>query len=256
MANLGEMSVNVRYLSNNVIAGDKVLYKGHAVAAVAATSAHIAEEALGLIEVEYEVLHPVLHVLDAMREEAPLLHEAMTTTELGQKTDKHSNIANHFRFALGDVAQGFRDAEVVIECSPTNLSTGEPGTAHIISAMRTGKNVISVNKGPLALAFPSVPIVIPHFGAGLLREALMVADLCPNIFFDTSSSNGWIKYSPGLSLTDVLRQALAVLGTTRYLFQFAPPATGTVQLAWAPAHGIADLATSPNAFAAPRTSGP
>ena len=48
------------------------------------------------------------------------------------------------------------DAEVVLECSPTNLSTGEPGTSHIISAMRTGKHVISVNKGPLALAFPSL----------------------------------------------------------------------------------------------------
>ena len=49
MANLGEMSVNVKYLSNNAMAFDKVLYKGHAVAAVAATNAHIAEEALGLI---------------------------------------------------------------------------------------------------------------------------------------------------------------------------------------------------------------
>jgi homoserine dehydrogenase len=48
------------------------------------------------------------------------------------------------------------DAEVVLECSPTNLSTGEPGTSHVISAMRTGKHVISVNKGPLALAFPSL----------------------------------------------------------------------------------------------------
>jgi CO/xanthine dehydrogenase Mo-binding subunit len=75
MANLGEMAVNVKLLSNNVMAADKVLYKGHAVAAVAATSAHIAEEALGLIEVEYEVLSPVLHVLDAMKDEAPLLHE-------------------------------------------------------------------------------------------------------------------------------------------------------------------------------------
>src|SRR5712692_5539859 len=115
MANLGEMAVNVKYLSNNVIAGEKALYRGHPVAAVAATSAHIAEESLGLIEVEYEVLPPVLHVLDAMQEEAPLLHDTMTTTELGQKTDKHSNIVNHFRFALGDLAQGFRDAEVVIE---------------------------------------------------------------------------------------------------------------------------------------------
>ncbi|MGE3537163.1 MAG: xanthine dehydrogenase family protein molybdopterin-binding subunit [Candidatus Tectimicrobiota bacterium] len=115
IANLGEMAVNVKLLSNNVIASGKVLYKGHAVAAVAATSVHVAEEALKLIEVEYEVLPAVLHVLEAMKEDAPLLHEHMTTTELGQKTDKPSNIATHFRFAMGDVAQGFRDADVVVE---------------------------------------------------------------------------------------------------------------------------------------------
>jgi len=70
----------------------------------------------------------------------------------------------------------------------------------------------------LALAFPQVPIIIPHFGAGLLREALMVADLCPNVLLDTSSSNGWIKYQPGLTLAAVFRQALAVAGPDRLLF--------------------------------------
>jgi uncharacterized protein len=70
----------------------------------------------------------------------------------------------------------------------------------------------------VALRHPQMPIVIPHFGAGLLREALMVADLCANIHFDTSSSNGWIKYTPGLTLAAVFRQALAVLGPERLLF--------------------------------------
>jgi uncharacterized protein len=70
----------------------------------------------------------------------------------------------------------------------------------------------------LALAYPAVPIIIPHFGAGLLREALMVADLCPNIFFDTSSSNSWIKYNPGLTLAAAFERALAVLGPDRLLF--------------------------------------
>jgi len=69
----------------------------------------------------------------------------------------------------------------------------------------------------VALSRPQVPIIIPHFGAGLLREALMVADLCPNVLLDTSSSNGWIKYV-GLSLADVFRQALAVAGPDRLLF--------------------------------------
>jgi predicted TIM-barrel fold metal-dependent hydrolase len=70
----------------------------------------------------------------------------------------------------------------------------------------------------VALRYPQVPIIIPHFGAGLLREALMVADLCPNVHFDTSSSNSWIKYVPGLTLGAVFRQALAVLGPDRLLF--------------------------------------
>jgi len=70
----------------------------------------------------------------------------------------------------------------------------------------------------IALRYPQVPIVIPHFGAGLLRETLMVADLCPNVHVDTSSSNGWIKYALGLTLSAVFRQALAVLGPDRVLF--------------------------------------
>ena len=70
----------------------------------------------------------------------------------------------------------------------------------------------------IALAYPSVPIIVPHFGAGLFREALMLADLCPNVMFDTSSSNGWIKYMPGLTLESVFKQTLAVMGPDRLLF--------------------------------------
>jgi predicted TIM-barrel fold metal-dependent hydrolase len=69
----------------------------------------------------------------------------------------------------------------------------------------------------IALGYPQVPIIIPHFGAGLFREALMVADLCPNVLLDTSSSNGWTKYV-GLSLAAVFRQALSVVGPDRLLF--------------------------------------
>jgi uncharacterized protein len=69
----------------------------------------------------------------------------------------------------------------------------------------------------VALRYPQVPIIIPHFGAGLFREALMVADLCPNVLLDTSSSNSWIKYV-GVSLPAVFRQALAIVGPERLLF--------------------------------------
>lgn len=76
---------------------------------------------------------------------------------------------------------------------------------------------------PLALArtaakFPTVPVIVPHFGAGFFREALMAAESAPNIHFDTSSSNAWIKYYPGMTLTDVFRQALAVVGPDRLIF--------------------------------------
>jgi len=70
----------------------------------------------------------------------------------------------------------------------------------------------------VGLAYASVPIIIPHFGAGLFREALMLADLCPNVLLDTSSSNGWIKYNVGLTLPLVFSQALSVVGPDRLLF--------------------------------------
>ena len=69
-----------------------------------------------------------------------------------------------------------------------------------------------------ALAFPSVPVIIPHFGAGYFREALMAADQCPTIHLDTSSSNSWIRFHPGLTLEAVFKQALAVVGPGRLLF--------------------------------------
>jgi uncharacterized protein len=59
---------------------------------------------------------------------------------------------------------------------------------------------------------------VPHFGAGLFREALMLADLHQNVYLDTSSTNRWIAYHPGLTLIDVIRQALLVAGPSRLLF--------------------------------------
>ena len=112
---LGESVVSLRYLSNNVLADDKALYRGHAVAAVAATSPHIAEEALALIDVKYEVLPAAVNVRDAMKEDAPLILEDLTTEELGETTDKKSNIAKHFRFLKGDPAKGYGEADLVIE---------------------------------------------------------------------------------------------------------------------------------------------
>lgn len=70
----------------------------------------------------------------------------------------------------------------------------------------------------LACDYPNQTFIIPHFGAGLFREALMAADLCPNLCFDTSSSNRWIAYQPSLTLADVFGQTLKVAGPERLLF--------------------------------------
>lgn len=70
---------------------------------------------------------------------------------------------------------------------------------------------------PVALHFPQVQFIIPHFGAGMLREALMLAELCPNVSLDTSSSNRWIRYE-NLNLRDVFSRSIEVAGVERLLF--------------------------------------
>ena len=115
VAQMAKADQGSRFASDNLMARGKALYRGHAVAAVAAVSPHIAETALSLIKVEYQVLPPVMDVKAAMKEGAPLVLEELTTTELGEKTSKHSNIANHFRYEQGDLAAGFAQADVVVE---------------------------------------------------------------------------------------------------------------------------------------------
>jgi uncharacterized protein len=74
-----------------------------------------------------------------------------------------------------------------------------------------------LNLHPVALHFPRIRFIVPHFGAGLFREALMLADLCPNIYLDTSSTNHWMSYE-GLDLRGVFRRAIDLLGPERLLF--------------------------------------
>ena len=117
---LGEGAVNMRHLRANVLATEKVLYKGHAIAAVAADTIHIAQEAVKLIDIEFEVLPPVLDVVKAMADDAPVLNDDIRTESLGSHppsddASKHTNVAKHFVFEKGDVAKGFAEADVVIE---------------------------------------------------------------------------------------------------------------------------------------------
>jgi CO/xanthine dehydrogenase Mo-binding subunit len=121
MIDLTETQGNARLMAEHVMAAGKALYLGHAVAAVSATSPHIAEQALELIEVDYEVLKPVLTLDEAMKEDAPLLHENLTTYfkidrfAIGDDTGAKSNIASHIQHKLGDLEKGFQEADVIVE---------------------------------------------------------------------------------------------------------------------------------------------
>ena len=115
LAQKTEPDRNKRFASDNLLAQAKALYKGHAVAAVAASSQHVADIAAGLIEVEYDVLSPLIDVRAAMESGATLLHDDLTTTELGEKTDVSSNIATHIRHEVGDLKEGFAAADLVVE---------------------------------------------------------------------------------------------------------------------------------------------
>ena len=95
---------NHYHLSRKILARGKVLFRGHPVAAVAADSVHEAEEALDLIDVDYEVLPAVITAEDAMAEGAPQLHPAFK-----------NNVASHSRLEIGDIDRGFEDADIIIE---------------------------------------------------------------------------------------------------------------------------------------------
>jgi CO/xanthine dehydrogenase Mo-binding subunit len=106
-----------RDVLHNVMARDKALYEGHAVAAVAATSAVVARQALKLIEVDYEVLPHVTDVDAAMRSDAPILHDNMFTKGVDPAPTTASNVAQRLEFALGDIEAGFAAADHVVERS-------------------------------------------------------------------------------------------------------------------------------------------
>ena len=126
VADLGEGAMaNPKWISNNCMAAEKALYKGHAVAAVAATSLQVAEEALALIDVDYEVLTAVTDIIEAMKGDAPVLHERLANSQNvdirpgGLRDDddagKATNISNHFVFELGDAEKGFKEADIIVE---------------------------------------------------------------------------------------------------------------------------------------------
>ncbi len=111
----GEGATNSGHIAQNCMAREKVLYEGHAVAAVAGTSPEIADAALALIDVTYEPLPHVIDVEEAMAPDAPLLHDNLFTDGLDTKPVKPSNIAARIKLACGDAAAAMARASITVE---------------------------------------------------------------------------------------------------------------------------------------------
>jgi CO/xanthine dehydrogenase Mo-binding subunit len=130
---------DMRWMCRNVMARDKALFPGHPVAAVAATSEAIAAEACKLIEVDYEVLPYVIEVEDAIKPDAPILHD------WARFDGKPSNIVGQLEHKKGDIAEGFARADIVIEreftTRPVHQGYIEPH-ACLISVAADGKTTI------------------------------------------------------------------------------------------------------------------
>ena len=114
-ANYGLGDSPMNYFRGNILSDKKVLYKGQAIAAVAATSVHVAEAALSLIDVKYEVLDAVLTAPEGMAKDAPILHDDLFTKEFEKQTKVNSNVAEHFQHKMGDLDKGFAAADVIVE---------------------------------------------------------------------------------------------------------------------------------------------
>ena len=116
---IAEQFRGARIMAEHFMARDKVLYRGHPVAAIAATSPHIAEEAAKLIHVDYEVLPAVFTIEDALKDDAPLVHDSLTTVIRGpagrEVSDTKSNVASHTQLTRGDLETGFKETEVIVE---------------------------------------------------------------------------------------------------------------------------------------------
>lgn len=116
MVNQGEAGpVDMRDVSDNCVAKDKVLYDGHAIAAVAAENPHVAEEAVKLIEVDYELLEPLMDVRAAMSPEAAPIHEHYFPGAFIAPTDPHLPNATRLQMGVGDIEKGFEASDHIIE---------------------------------------------------------------------------------------------------------------------------------------------
>ena len=144
---MGELSGGIDFgeISRNILAREKVLYHGHAIAAVAATTLEQAQEACGLIVVEYETLEPVMSLDRALAPDAPILHEDQEPIGVKPLPEGPTNVARRIVIEGGDLEAGFSEADIILEreFETTMVHQGyiEPH-ACVVSARQDGKSDI------------------------------------------------------------------------------------------------------------------
>ncbi len=141
-SSIGILVANFSEMSDKLMARNKVLYDGHPVAAVAATSAAIADKALSLIKIDYQILPHVIDVDEAMKSNAPVLHKKMITAGVDPAPKKASNVASRVEFGFGDVEAGFAAADAIVErtykTKPVHQGYIEPHSA-VVSVAADGQ---------------------------------------------------------------------------------------------------------------------
>jgi len=191
-----ETRSNARMIAENILAHSKVLYKGHAIAAVAATSLAEAEDAINSIEVDYEILPTVLTWEEAMKKDAPLLHPEITTRfkverfDRGDDTGVQSNVAGHIQHKLGDVDKGFKDADLIlerefktqtvhqgyIEPHVTTASWSQDGRVTIWTSTQGAFAIRDTTAAILGLAESMVKVIPMEIGGGFGAKATTYLD--------------------------------------------------------------------------------
>ncbi len=176
----GEGATDMRDLALNVMARDKALYHGHPIAAVAATSSRIAEEACAKIAVTWDVLEPVLSLDQALAADAPILHQNARATGDEPLPKGPSNLASRREMGRGDVAKGFAEADVVVEREFTTpmvhqgyiephavlARTGEDGRSVVWCCTQGPFMVRAYSAKVLGLATDMIKVVPTEIGGG------------------------------------------------------------------------------------------
>ena len=211
--------------SENIIAGSKVLYHGHAIAAVAATSSAAADAALEAIQVEFEVLDPVTDALSAMAENAPILNEKQFTRSPNGPSEKPSNVAAHTVTAdRGDVEKGFADADVVVErtfrtpmvhqgyiephaCTANYTETGK---ATVWCCTQGHFGVRSMTAGVLGMELHDLKVIASEIGGGFGGKTIIYLEPL------------------ALKLSEISHRPVRMVMTREEVFRATGPASGSI----------------------------